>query len=224
MKHLVKILFLIALLPAGNAWSAVMSPETLNFSCITNNWEPNCNIGEQFMSVEVSSAGTSTTDFKFINGIPSSSVDGATIGEIYFMSSVLESFTASDIDIQNTGVVNFTLDNVVPPDLPGGSNVGFEATFGAQADQQLWPGSGIGAAETLVINLALSFDTFAMALMDNDFFIGIHVKRFNEANPDELVDGSESFITPNPIPIPATLWLFGTALIGFIGFARRTQL
>ena len=28
--------------------------------------------------------------------------------------------------------------------------------------------------------------------------------------------------TASPIPVPAAFWLFGTALIGFIGFSRRT--
>jgi hypothetical protein len=27
----------------------------------------------------------------------------------------------------------------------------------------------------------------------------------------------------SPIPVPAAFWLFGTALIGFIGFSRRTK-
>ena len=28
---------------------------------------------------------------------------------------------------------------------------------------------------------------------------------------------------PSPVPVPAAFWLFGTALIGFIGFSRRTK-
>jgi len=28
--------------------------------------------------------------------------------------------------------------------------------------------------------------------------------------------------TASPVPVPAALWLFGSALIGFIGFSRRT--
>lgn len=27
----------------------------------------------------------------------------------------------------------------------------------------------------------------------------------------------------SPVPVPAAVWLFGTALLGFIGFSRRTQ-
>ena len=29
--------------------------------------------------------------------------------------------------------------------------------------------------------------------------------------------------TVSAVPVPATVWLFGTALIGFIGFSRRTK-
>ncbi|MCP4981598.1 MAG: hypothetical protein GY935_14025 [Gammaproteobacteria bacterium] len=32
-----------------------------------------------------------------------------------------------------------------------------------------------------------------------------------------------SSLSPSPIPVPAALWLFGTALIGFIGISRRTK-
>lgn len=30
-------------------------------------------------------------------------------------------------------------------------------------------------------------------------------------------------ITPNPVPIPAAVWFFGTALIGLVGFAKRRK-
>jgi hypothetical protein len=30
-------------------------------------------------------------------------------------------------------------------------------------------------------------------------------------------------IPPNPIPIPAAIWLFGTALIGLVGFSRKSK-
>ena len=31
-------------------------------------------------------------------------------------------------------------------------------------------------------------------------------------------------LTVSPVPVPAAFWLFGTALIGFVGISRRTRL
>lgn len=33
-----------------------------------------------------------------------------------------------------------------------------------------------------------------------------------------------AFVNPNPVPVPAAFWLFGTALAGFIGISRRRKL
>ena len=39
------------------------------------------------------------------------------------------------------------------------------------------------------------------------------------------IDNVEAFssVNLNPVPVPAAVWLFGTALIGFIGMSRRTK-
>jgi len=46
----------------------------------------------------------------------------------------------------------------------------------------------------------------------------------------DTTDGTESYIASeltlksvSAVPVPAAVWLFGTALIGFIGFSRRTS-
>lgn len=31
-------------------------------------------------------------------------------------------------------------------------------------------------------------------------------------------------LTVSPVPVPAAVWLFGTALIGFVGMSRRTKI
>jgi hypothetical protein len=38
-----------------------------------------------------------------------------------------------------------------------------------------------------------------------------------------LVSGPESPESPSPIPVPAAVWLFGTALIGLVGFSKRRK-
>jgi hypothetical protein len=42
-------------------------------------------------------------------------------------------------------------------------------------------------------------------------------------NPFATADGYLLNVTlsPSPVPVPAALWLFGTALIGLIGVSRR---
>ena len=83
----------------------------------------------------------------------------------------------------------------------------------AMTDQQiLW--------ETLEISAnyrgSANFSLLDAALDSGVFQIGLKVQSFAD-------NGSEWFtsVTPNPIPLPATFWLFGSALIGFIGYSRR---
>lgn len=43
-------------------------------------------------------------------------------------------------------------------------------------------------------------------------------------NPSNTAEYLTAKLKVSPIPIPATYWLFGTALLGFIGFSRRTSI
>lgn len=43
-----------------------------------------------------------------------------------------------------------------------------------------------------------------------------------DINGDNINPTPSNWVTsPSPVPVPAAVWLFGTALIGFIGFSRR---
>jgi len=44
---------------------------------------------------------------------------------------------------------------------------------------------------------------------------------FGDADYDDMVVKVEAF---SAVPVPAAIWLFGTALIGFVGLSRRTSL
>ena len=35
------------------------------------------------------------------------------------------------------------------------------------------------------------------------------------------MDNGEAFSAPNHIPVPAAIWLFGTGILGLIGFSQR---
>ena len=54
---------------------------------------------------------------------------------------------------------------------------------------------------------------------ENGFAFAAHIAGFDNGG-----QSSGWFGTPvSPVPVPAAFWLFGTALIGFIGISRRTR-
>jgi hypothetical protein len=70
-------------------------------------------------------------------------------------------------------------------------------------------------------NRTMSFEVKLAALSaseESSLFSAISSNQLNfHLSPDRVADVSE-------IPVPAAFWLFGTALIGFIGYSRRTRL
>lgn len=219
MKFVGKFLFLLALLPFGNA-SAI----TLDFFCATGNNASNCNKGEQQFSVDVMASSLGGTQFTFKNDDPGNSISfsaNLAIAEIYFESSLLTGIVVSDTSptsvlLAEGSGVDFTLDKLSPGNLPGHQPIGFNAAFGTESIPGI--ANAIGEGEILTVTiLTLLFPEFTAALAD-DFRIGLHVHRFADG-------GSESFVTAplSPVPVPAAFWLFGTALIGFIGMSRRTK-
>ena len=219
MKFPIKFILLLALFAFGNASAITLDPITLNFVCITDNNASNCELGEAKFSVEASANGDGT-DFKFSNAvIPRSQNPG--ISEIYFDSSLLVGIDSSDntatseVLLIEGSLVDFTLDSLSQGNLPGGKPIGFSTAFGTEAVSSQANTIQEGQLMTISI-LTLLFSDFTNALAD-DFRIGLHVRGYDNG-------GSESFVTPmSPVPVPAAFWLFGTALIGFIGISRRTK-
>lgn len=222
----IRFLLLLALLvPVGNGWAALVSdPIDLDFTCITNNQATDCQRGEDFMSLRVGTAsdGRGGTDFRFTNGLDPG-LDGAKIEEVYIDSIALDDYDlVNDVFFVPSGLAAYQQATVKPGNLPGGNEVSFFADFGAEPLKlpECTISNGrcaIEPGEFYTINFgALPFSTFALALSTNDFIIGIHVTKYNSG-------GSESFVTslPTVVPVPAAFWLFGTALIGFVGFSRR---
>jgi len=215
----------MALLAFGNAPAI-----TLDFVCITGNSDNidnidnigaahNCDLGESKFSVEVIGNGFGT-DFIFDNAFKLGS-ENPGISEIYFESSLLvgidssnDTTTSKVLLIEGSGV-DFTLDSLKPGNLPGGNPIGFSTAFGTESKSD--QANTLQEGELLTVSiLTLLFSEFNDALAD-DFRIGLHVRSFNNG-------GSASFVTfVSPVPVPAAIWLFGTALIGFIGMSRRTK-
>ena len=217
LKYLIKFILLLTLLPFGNA-SAV----TLDFFCVTFNSTGNCDDGEQQFSVDAIDLGSGFgTEFLFRNddlGNLISNSANLAINEIYFDSSLLASVQDSDVNIIPASGVTFTLDSLSPPNLPGHETVGFTSDFGTET---AGPGQSTAIQEGEIFRIVfetLSYtDNFLVALLADNFNIGIHVHSFADG-------GSESFVTSmSPVPVPAAIWLFGTALIGFVGMSRKTK-
>ena len=89
-------------------------------------------------------------------------------------------------------------------------------------------GSGEGFSETFDVTvnslslgaLGIHFDLFTVA--------GNGLWDLGQAMDRHLVSAFAPYshdgaYTPSVVPVPAAIWLFGTALIGFIGISRRTK-
>ena len=237
MKNITTLLFLVALLPFGSAGAVVMDPTTLNFRCITFNDPASCALGEAQLSVQLQSGGTDSsgndlgTFFTFFN-TDSGTPENPRVHEIYFdftpAEGVTETFVNNNVMITDWSwqpdplgwVVGITPPTLAPPGLSGGNSIGFDADFGADSGNSSDEGIFDEGESLTILVKAFEYDRILSALngtSGEDFAIGLHV--------GSLVGGeSESFVTTvSPVPLPASVWLFGSALLGFIGFSRRTS-
>jgi len=213
----------LMLLSAAIFMSSLAHATTLDFFCITDNNAADCAIGEDQLSVDVVDIGGDQVLFNIINNGP---VDEAIVRQFYFDSDATLSNIATLVDaddgIGGDAGVDFSID-ASPPDLPGGNSISprFDATAGflGDADTPQPNMKGIGAGETLGIifdlQAGMSYADVITDLATGDLRIGLHVQAFASG-------GGESFVN-NPVPVPASLWLFGSDLLGLIGIARRRK-
>ena len=75
-----------------------------------------------------------------------------------------------------------------------------------------------GDTSSTTISPSLSF----FGLITNTAFNTINLSASLSAGDSMRIDNF-SFASPNPIPIPAAIWLFGTALAGVCGFSRHRK-
>ncbi len=65
----------------------------------------------------------------------------------------------------------------------------------------------------------ISFDLTSLISLSSDLFLYIG----EAGNNGEALDGSVVISDLPAVPVPAAVWLFGTALIGLVGFSKRRR-
>ena len=182
---------------------------TYNFIGVNAN---EVNVSNQ-LSLDVTQIGNSV-DFNFINA---SGGEQTFVGAIYFdflganpFSSLTQTFS--------TGTVSFT--GITPSDqnFPEGNNIDFNTD--AEGDRNGSAANGINVGESLVLTGLLSSPADINALLQSGGLrVGLHLQGYESG-------GSDSYVTtpngPSEVPLPAAAWLFGSALVGFAGFKRKS--
>ena len=203
------LMFVLAAAPAGAA--------TYGFYSITNTIEDDAYIGESQLFVDVTNPGGNQVLFTFRNEGP----EASSICDVYFDNGIFSSLLGiAEIDNSSSGVM-FSQD-ASPGNLPGANNVAppFVTMQGFSLDSDPSVShNGVNPGEWLGILFNLQdgnyFDNVLTELGNRKLRIGLHVQAFDSG-------GSESFINNNnPVPIPASVLLLGSGLIGLVGFRRK---
>lgn len=223
MKRLLSLALLAACAVAIGDQSAQAGPTlTLGFEGVSNNNLANVAIGESQMSLIVSDSGGGLVRFDFHNSGP----ENSSITDIYFDDSVDPSLFVTpitSIDDSDAGV-EFSED-ASPGNLPGGNDIGFNATKGLTADSDA-PVShnGVNPGETLGVVLTLdnghTYGDVLSSLSDGSLRVGIRVQAFDGGGSESFVNGNGG---PPAIPEPSSMAILGIGLAGVVTRFRRRR-
>jgi len=210
IAFLTVLMFVLAAAPAG--------ADTFGFYNITANDLGDAAIGEAQLFVDVTDNGSDQVLFTFTN----TDIEACSIADVYFADgSLLEIATITS----STGVSFSELAD--PGELPGGNDIdpAFVTTEGFSADSDAPPShNGVDNPDEwlgIVFNLqdSQTFEDVLDQLGTGELRIGIHVQGFDNS------EGSESFVNNDtPVPIPASVLLLGSGLIGLVGFRRKKRI
>jgi hypothetical protein len=189
------------------------SAALFEFGCITNN-SGDCGSIASLLSLEVTDEGGGETLFNF----SVAAGDNAAVKEIFFDDAGgLLDFSSASFD-ESDGIDPYGVDFkpfMEGGNLPAGNTVDFDSTFFTKARSPSGDDKyGIDNGESLGISFfGTDFDTILAAIRVFDLGIGVHV--------GSVGDGYEFSESLTVVPVPAAFWLFGSALIGFIGLSRK---
>jgi len=214
---LIIVLFSFLIMGAGMpAYAAT----TFGFSNITTSEE----YYDEYLSVEVSeTVDVGNVLFTFMN-------TGSTFGfiaDIYFSNEPV--YFNSIVSIDNALGVNFA-EGAKPDHLPGYEDSNYWE-FSADSETPNVSANGIQAGESLGIVMKLAAgkkinEIIESLGVDGGFFIGLHVQGLNNGDSLSFLsnpDGGEGGSGGPVVPIPAAIWLFGSALIGLMGVSRKQK-
>jgi hypothetical protein len=205
------LMFVLAAAPAGAA--------TFPFVNITGNNSGDAAIGEAQLSMEVTQVVDLKAAFLFTNQGP----DYCSLTDVYFADGAFFETSTQPVLIEtsNAGGVIFS-SPASPKELPGAPK-DFKTTQFFTADA-LNPATGVEPFDpetgnlydewlkiTFSIKEGKVFDDVIDALGTGEVRVGVRLTAFDS-------DGSESFVHA---PIPASVLLLGSGLIGLVGFRRK---
>lgn len=218
-----KTLITTSVLSAALLGSATVVAETYHFLPVNPN---NNNIGSPTpvgsqLTVDVTAFGTTGALFTFTNpvGISSSIVD------VYFSDPAPTIFTDYAIASQSSGV-DFTLDTASPANFPeGGPSFVEVASADAAGSGTNEIANGINAvgeslAFSALFSTGSSFSSLIAAINAGDFRIALQTRD----NPTGGNPSTDRWLNDRPVsevPLPGAVWLFGSGLMGLVGYKRR---
>ena len=209
LKLISNTILSIAFFTASSAFA-----NTYTFSQLLGN--SNADVGSQLL-VDVTDTGAGI-NFQFTNSVGTSS----SITGIYFQDITPALFTSISNDIlgvngESAGV-NFS-DDATPPNLPQGNTIGFNATASGDAANPSIP-NGVDASNEYVnflcaLSLGNSYSSVIDALDAGQFRLALTVQSTNGRGADRYISNVST------VPVPGAVWLFGSAIAGFVGVRRR---